>query len=163
MPGWGQDSHEFIYPVKDKLARNYICTLFRTDRTKTIYPFQRHIPISAIKGSTHLVGGKHCLKLDEKLSRVLKSKKSILKTNFITFEDHNDYGQQSWYKSADLQLYLYFNFLSYFGAYGPNCFHFSLKLYFCHWNLSPKAFLIAKMGTKQVQRNIATSLIVFHT
>ena len=24
-------------------------------------------------------------------------------------------------------------------------------------------FLIAKMGTKQVQRNIATSLIVFHT
>lgn len=72
MPGLGQDSHEFIYPVKDKLARNYVPCLGQIGQKP--YPFHRHIPISAIKGSTHPVGRKHCLKLDEKLSRVLKVK-----------------------------------------------------------------------------------------
>ena len=72
MSGLRQDSHEFIYPVNDKLAQNYVPCLGQIGQKP--YPFQRQIPISAIKGSTHPVGRKHCLKLDERLSRVLKVK-----------------------------------------------------------------------------------------
>ena len=72
MSGLRQDSHEFIYPVKDKLAQNYVPCLGQIGQKP--YPFQGQIPISAIKGSTHPVGRKHCLKLGEKLSRVLKVK-----------------------------------------------------------------------------------------
>ena len=72
MSGLRQDSHEFIYPVKDKLAQNYVPCLGQIGQKP--YPFQRQIPISAIKESTHPVGRKHCLKLGEKLSRVLKVK-----------------------------------------------------------------------------------------
>ena len=48
------DSREIVYPVLDRLVRNYVPYIGQTGRKP--YPVQRHIPVYAKKGSTPTSG-----------------------------------------------------------------------------------------------------------